>query len=44
MGESADRLHEARAVRGFCRSSDGGTWAGQLRLTAEADGWPSADC
>jgi len=44
VGECADRLHEARAVRGCCRISDGGTWSGQLRLRAEADGWPLADC
>lgn len=44
VGDCADRLHEARAVRGCCRISYGGTWSGQLRLTAEADGWPSADC
>jgi hypothetical protein len=44
VGDCADRLHEAHAVRGCCRISYGGTWSGQLRLTAEADGWPSADC
>jgi hypothetical protein len=44
VGECADRLHEARAVRGRCRISYGETWAGRLRLTAEADGWPAADC
>lgn len=44
VGECADSLHEARAVRGCCRLSYGGTWSGQLKLTAEADGWPSADC
>lgn len=44
VGDCADRLHEALAVRGCCRLSYGGTWAGQLRLTAEADGWPTADC
>jgi hypothetical protein len=44
VGECADRLHEARAVRGCCRIGYGGTWAGRLRLTAEADGWPAADC
>lgn len=44
VGECAGSLHEARTVRGCCRFSYGGTWSGQLRLTAEADGWPSADC
>jgi hypothetical protein len=44
VGECADRLHEARAVRGCCRINYGETWAGQLRLAAEADGWPAADC
>lgn len=44
VGDCADRLHEAYAVRGCCRLSYGGTWTGQLRLTAEADGWPAADC
>lgn len=44
VGERADRLHEARAVRGCCRISYGGSWSGQLRLRAEADGWPLADC
>lgn len=44
VGECADRLHEARAVRGCCRLSYGGTWSGQLRLTADADGCPLADC
>jgi len=44
VGECADRLHEARAVRGCCRIGYGGTWDGRLRLTAEADGWPAADC
>lgn len=44
VGNCADRLNEAHAVRGCCRLSYGGTWTGQLRLTAEADGWPTADC
>ena len=44
VGECVDRLHEARAVRGCCRNNYGGPWSGQLRLRAEADGWPLADC
>lgn len=44
VGECADWLHEARAVRGCCRIRYGGTRDGRLRLTAEADGWPAADC
>jgi hypothetical protein len=44
VGTCADKLNDAHAVRGYCRFSYGETWAGQLRLTAEADGWPSADC
>jgi hypothetical protein len=43
VGICADKLHSAHAVRGCCRFSYGETWIGQLRLTAEADGWPSAD-
>jgi hypothetical protein len=44
VGTCADRLHDAHAVRGCCRFDYGETWIGQLRLTAEADGWPSSDC
>jgi hypothetical protein len=44
VGTCADGLNDAHAVRGCCRFSYGETWTGQLRLTAEADGWPSADC
>jgi hypothetical protein len=44
VGICADKPHDAHAVRGCCRFTYGETWTGQLRLTAEVDGWPSADC
>jgi hypothetical protein len=44
VGICADKLHDAHAVNGSCTFNYGETWTGQLRLTAEADGWPSSDC
>jgi hypothetical protein len=35
--DCANKLHNARSVRGCCKSSHGGTWTGHLRLTADPD-------
>lgn len=39
--ECADDLHAAKAVRGCCTFSHGGTWTGHLRLTANPDKFPA---
>ena len=39
--ECATKLHNAGAIRGRCKFSHGGTWDGQLQLTADPDSFPA---
>lgn len=39
--ECADDLNQAKAVRGCCTFTHGGTWTGHLRLTADPDKFPA---
>jgi hypothetical protein len=39
--ECADDLHNAKAVRGCCTFTHGGTWTGHLRLTADPNKFPA---
>lgn len=39
--DCADDLHNAKAVRGCCKFSHGGTWTGHLRLTGDPNKFPA---
>jgi hypothetical protein len=39
--DCANKLQNARSVRGCCKFSHGGTWTGHLRLTADPDQFPA---